>query len=237
VLDNAVIGFSRLELGGFEESPRPRDNRFAVMPREASMAPSNRERVNTALELLGAALGPYVDREMTRRPRMGGNWKKAYPNKNVDSDPSALIGVILDNWQNTFRDKLRGTGRNLLGEANDCRNRWAHNESFSDRDAYRALDTIERFLTLIRAPEAAEVGELITEMQGAPVETEARGATPPSVPPFSQPAVKPRPRQDVDIPQRGIPGVRSTTTSGSNGCPYCVRRSRVRLPVGPRLST
>ena len=45
-----------------------------------------------------------------------------------------------------FRNELRTTGRNLVGEVRDWRNKWAHNEPFSHDDAYRALDTIERLL-------------------------------------------------------------------------------------------
>ena len=69
----------------------------------------NRDRVGNALSLLGKAFGPYVDRRMTKRSPMGGNWKAAYSDVNVEEDPSAQIGVILDHWQDAFRDELRAT--------------------------------------------------------------------------------------------------------------------------------
>jgi hypothetical protein len=123
---------------------------------------SNRDRVGRAFELLGVALGRYVDERMTRQSPAGGNWKGAYPNENVDSDPSTLIRVILDkdNWANVFRDELHGDARSLLGLAQGSRNKWAHAEPFSDRATERAIDTVEWLLTLIRAPEDAEVGRL-----------------------------------------------------------------------------
>ena len=127
------------------------------------MVVSNRERVGRAIELLGVGLGPYVDRRMTRHSTVGGNWKAAYAGKNVDSDDSdasALISAILDNWQYVFREHLRNKGRSWLGEAKDCQNNWAHNVNFSDPETERALNTVELLLNLIDAPEAAEVGRL-----------------------------------------------------------------------------
>ena len=57
------------------------------------MALSNRDRVGKALELLAGAFGPYIDRRMTKRSPMGGNWKAAYADVNVEEDPSAQINV------------------------------------------------------------------------------------------------------------------------------------------------
>jgi hypothetical protein len=121
---------------------------------------SNRERVGRAIELLGVALGRYVDLRMTQRSPVGGNWKAAYAGENVDSDASTLIGVVFDNWPIVFRDELRAFGRSLLTESRTWRNDWAHTRTFSDSDTDRALDTVERLLTLIGAPESAEVGAL-----------------------------------------------------------------------------
>ena len=124
------------------------------------MVVGNRERVGRALELLGVALGRYVDRGMTRHSPAGGNWKAAYAGENVDSDASTLISVILDNWQPVFRDDLRVPGRTFLSESRTWRNHWAHNNPYSDPDTDRALDTFERLLRLMDVPEADEVGAL-----------------------------------------------------------------------------
>jgi len=168
------------------------------------MAVSNRERVGRAMELLGTALGLYVDRRMSKRAPAGGNWKAAYVNENVETDPSVLVGVILDNWQDVFRDELRGPGRNLLSEAREWRNHWAHNNSFSHPDAYRALDTVERLLALIDAPEAAEVGKSKSDMQRAQIEAEARSAAPSTAALFSEPAAGLKPWRDVVVPHEDV---------------------------------
>ena len=169
------------------------------------MALSNRDRVGKALELLGRALGPYVDLRMTKRSPMGGNWKATYADVNVDEDPSAQISAVLDNWQAVFRDDLRTTGRNLVGEVRDWRNKWAHNEPFSHDDAYRALDTIERLLTLIGAPDAAtEVGAAKSELMRQRLEAEAKKATPKPDALFTEPAAGLRPWRDVIQPHDDV---------------------------------
>jgi hypothetical protein len=122
------------------------------------MAISNRDRVAKALELLGRAFGPYVDQRMSKSSPKREGWKATYADVNVDEDPAAQISAVLDNWQDVFRNELRTTGRNLIGEVRDWRNKRAHNEPFSHEDAYRALDTVERLLTLIGSPDATEVG-------------------------------------------------------------------------------
>ena len=168
------------------------------------MALSNRDRVGKALELLAGAFGPYIDRRMTKRSPAGGNWKAAYADVNIEEDPSAQINVLLDNWQTVFRDELRATGRNLVGEARDWRNKWAHNEPFSQDDAYRSLDTIERLLALIDAPEAAEVGATKSELMRQRLEVEAKRVTPKPDALFTEPSAGLRPWRDVIQPHNDV---------------------------------
>jgi predicted AAA+ superfamily ATPase len=168
------------------------------------VALSNRDRVGRALELVGVGLGPYVDRRMTHKSPTGGNWKAQYSADNVESDPSALIGVILDHWQPVFRDELKSTGRNLVGEVRDWRNKWAHHEAFSHDDAYRALDSIERLLALVDAGQAAEVGASKTAVMRARFEAEARSATPSSATLFAEPAAGLKPWRDVVMPHDDV---------------------------------
>ena len=113
----------------------------------------NRERVGRAMELLGVAFCEI--RRPTHDTTLSGQWqrKAVYAGENVDSDASTLFDVILDNWPHVFRDDLRAIGRSLLSEARSWRNDWAHNRTFSDPDADRALDTVERLLKLVDAPE------------------------------------------------------------------------------------
>lgn len=168
------------------------------------MALSNRDRVGKALEQLGRAFGPYVDRRMSKASPMAGNWKAAYSDVNVDEDPSAQINVVLDNWQVVFRNELRTTGRNLVGEVRDWRNKWAHNEPFTHDDAYRALDTIERLLTAIDGSEAAEVGASKSELMRQRFESEAKKVTPKPDALFTEPIAGLRPWREVIQPHDDV---------------------------------
>ena len=55
-----------------------------------------------------------------------------------------------------FEGQLGPTQQAFASELRDARNDWAHMKSFSDDDAYRILDTAERFLAGIGSSEAAE---------------------------------------------------------------------------------
>ena len=168
------------------------------------MALSNRDRVGKALERLGQAFGPFIDRRMTKSSSMGGNWKAFYSDVNLDDDVSAQINVVLDNWQPVFRNELRTTGRNLVGEVRDWRNKWAHSEPFSHDDAYRALDTIERLLTVIDAPAASEVGAAKSELMRQRLDAEAKKVTPKPDALFTEPAAGLRPWRDVIQPHDDV---------------------------------
>lgn len=168
------------------------------------MALSNRDRVGRALEQLGRAFGPYVDRRMMKASPMGGDWKATYADANLDDDPSAQINVVLDNWQEVFRSELRTTGRNLVGEVRDWRNKWAHSEPFSHDDAYRALDTIERLLTVIDALEATDVGASKSELMRQRLEAEAKKVAPKPNALFTEPAAGLRPWRDVVQPHNDV---------------------------------
>ncbi len=156
------------------------------------------------MDLLGVALAPYVDRRMTKKSTMGGNWVAQYQGENLKSDASALISVVLDHWQTVFRDELKSTGRNLIGEARDWRNKWAHQEPFSHDDAYRALDSVERLLAMIDAAQASEVGESKTAVMRARFEAEAKSAAPKASTLFPEPAAGLRPWRDVVVPHDDV---------------------------------
>jgi hypothetical protein len=134
------------------------------------MAQSNYERIRETLELFNQAIRPYIERELkavfreawtkeTRRylpehaPTEGakidvGSW-----------DTQMLCTVMWNAWDEVFGKTLGKTERNLLAEIRDIRNKWAHQQTFSGDNAYRALDTIERLLGAISAPQAAVLGK------------------------------------------------------------------------------
>jgi predicted AAA+ superfamily ATPase len=142
------------------------------------MAVSNRERVGRAFELLAMGLGPYVDRCMQVAGSGGIGWQGQFPDDSSLNDPSFLLRVMADRWDEAFRPELTRTDRNLVFELRDVRNRWAHNEAFTADDAYRALDTIERLLVSAGTSEATDVGRSKEELMRLRYEAEARRATP-----------------------------------------------------------
>jgi predicted AAA+ superfamily ATPase len=134
------------------------------------MAVTNRDRVGKGLELLATGLRPFVEREL--KSHLGGNWQSALSDNggrgpkaknqaaNLD-DPQVLLSVLWDQWNAVFREVLGPTERSLVSELRGIRNQWAHHEQFTSNDAIRALDSVERLLTAVSAPETAtEVGQM-----------------------------------------------------------------------------
>ncbi|MBM3792128.1 MAG: ATP-binding protein, partial [Acidobacteria bacterium] len=132
------------------------------------MALSNHERIGKALELLNQGLFPFVEREM--KAQFGDRWQQEaqastkdelFPSRKQTQlprwDTHALLSVMWNHWNDVFRKKLGHAERSLVSELREVRNRWAHQESFSTDDTYRALDSIQRLLTAVSAEEAEEV--------------------------------------------------------------------------------
>jgi predicted AAA+ superfamily ATPase len=78
-------------------------------------------------------------------------------------------------WSEVFRQILGKTERSLVNELLAVRNSWAHQETFSSDDAYRALDSAARLLTAISAPQASEVEKMKTELLRVRFDEQARG--------------------------------------------------------------
>jgi predicted AAA+ superfamily ATPase len=130
------------------------------------MAMSNHERIGRALDLLNTALRPYVERELqavhgaaweatvadARRSGRRGSARDEPPRW----DTQALLKVLWDQWQLVFGNTLGRAERSLVSELVEVRNQWAHQQALSTDDTYRALDSIERLLKAIAAPEALE---------------------------------------------------------------------------------
>lgn len=151
------------------------------------MAASNHERVGKALELLNQGLQPFVERE--RRAVHGDRWLDAAqgnlredraPSKGKGKDkaahwdPQALLVVMWDQWNLVFKNTLGPAERSLVSELRDVRNKWAHQQTFTTDDAYRALDSIQRLLTATSASEASEVEKHKQELLRVRFEEQAR---------------------------------------------------------------
>jgi hypothetical protein len=129
------------------------------------MAISNHERVGKTLELLKDGLTPFVEGEY--QDRYGADWRTRAlqvlsrdrifraPDGGAHFDVSALIQLMLYQWNEVFAGTLSPAERCLVSELREVRNRWAHQHAFSTEDAYRALDTTYRLLTAIGAAEKA----------------------------------------------------------------------------------
>lgn len=129
------------------------------------MAITNADRIGKALEQLNSGLRPFLAREM--ESVYGKSWQEqarqslsgpTFDTKNgVNWDSAALLTVMASEWNSVFRRSLGNAERSLVSELKTARNDWAHQGTFSTDDVYRVLDSVQRLLTAISAPEAAEV--------------------------------------------------------------------------------
>ena len=150
------------------------------------MAVSNHERVGKSLELLKAGLGPFVEREIKgamASKRLDGHKLRHYAedpvlaNKSIpDWDVAGLLKLMWETWNEVFRQILGPAERGLVGELRGHRNQWAHQESFSSDDAYRALDSVGRLLVAVAAPQSAELERLKMELLRVRFDEQTRGA-------------------------------------------------------------
>ncbi len=80
-----------------------------------------------------------------------------------------------ETWNDVFRKILGPAERSLVGELRGHRNKWAHQESFSSDDAYRALDSVGRLLAAVSAPQSEDLERLKMELLRVRFDEQARG--------------------------------------------------------------
>jgi len=124
--------------------------------------PEHHEHIGRALRLLNSGLRPFIRREMLRVH--GDRWEQLIQSRDGYHKPSSsnwdtqtLLAVMWEQWNGVFAATLGRAERSLVAELRDTRNNWAHQAPFSPEDTYRALDTIERLLKAVAAPEAHEI--------------------------------------------------------------------------------
>ncbi|WP_448572868.1 Swt1 family HEPN domain-containing protein [Trichothermofontia sp.] len=181
------------------------------------MAISNHERVGRALNLLHQGLYPFVEREM--KAVHGDRWlipaSASLPDSYVKykkvedvlrEDVSALLIVMWEQWNTIFKQTLGQSERTLVSELRTTRNDWAHTSSFSFDDAYRALDSVNRLLTAISAPEAPEVEKQKQELLRTRYEEQARQQTRRATvtPTEGQPQTGLKPWRDIATPHPDV---------------------------------
>jgi predicted AAA+ superfamily ATPase len=137
------------------------------------MAITNYERVGRALDLLKAGLAPFVKRELESElgkywvTKATEGWQNDLDWQDDDTphlDVAAILRLMWDNWNNVFGKTLGRTERSLVSELREVRNRWAHQETFSSDDTYRALDSASRLLTAVSASQADEIEKMKMEL-------------------------------------------------------------------------
>ena len=150
------------------------------------MATSNRERIDRGLQLLVQGLRPLVDSVMSANVPANKNWVELYEVRQAArsggglkfsaDDPRFLLKVITEDGR-LFSSRLSRAEQSFGSELRDTANKWAHGESFSADDTYRALDTMERLLTAVDAvAEADDVRKLRRDAQQAAFNSETRRA-------------------------------------------------------------
>jgi predicted AAA+ superfamily ATPase len=128
------------------------------------VAKSTRQYVFEGMELLPAALIPFVEKRL--ESSLKGHWQvqvleklpSLRPNSNgeVGWDQAALFNAMDRFWSEAFKAVLGRAERSLVNELSDVRNKLSHNETFSYDDAERALDSMRRLMEAISAGETAE---------------------------------------------------------------------------------
>ncbi|MCK9893897.1 Swt1 family HEPN domain-containing protein [Frankia sp. AgB32] len=143
------------------------------------MALSNRDRIDRMFQILAPTLDDFISSVIGQDDQaLGAEWTKLVQAKDVKNGASATKGYDPLDPQLQFRMLTEGNitgghkpgwypfnqvvgraGETYASELREARNDWAHNRPFTDDDAYRALDTGERLLKLIKAnAEADAVG-------------------------------------------------------------------------------
>ncbi|MFI2473089.1 Swt1 family HEPN domain-containing protein [Nocardia xishanensis] len=140
------------------------------------MAVSNRDRIDRMFQVLVPALDDFISSAIGQvDPALGANWVELVRAKDAKNgapatkaydplDPQVQFRILTERnitsgfksrWY-PFEQTIGRVGETFASELREVRNTWAHNKTFSDDDAYRALDTGERLLRLISAAAEAE---------------------------------------------------------------------------------
>lgn len=157
------------------------------------MAKSNRERVSDVMDALKAGLAPFVVREYARVYGIkviaeindalttgvyGGLASTTAEGAVRELDVQACLNLIQRRWDSVFKQRLSKADRGYANILFDVRNRWAHQEAFTNDAAYEAADNARRLLEAIGAPAQAEVcGVIAQELLRLRFEAEQKQST------------------------------------------------------------
>lgn len=181
------------------------------------MALTNRERVGRMLELVAAGLKPVVEREFSKV--YGSDWIDVVANERQmaiahagiasSNDPQFLLNAVQFHWKETLGRTLGNAEGNYVAELREVRNRWAHprdDQPFTSDDVYRAIDTGERLLRSVAAPEAETLARarsaILQQTFEAAYKTRAKEAAATAV--SGEPAKGLRPWREVMTPHPDV---------------------------------
>lgn len=149
------------------------------------MAITNQERIGKAMDLLRQGLAPYVEREFKNAHKAQAEseaLRYVRDDRNLvgkpikDWDVAALLNLMAVSWNEmSFGRVLGRTERSIVQELRDVRNDWAHQRPFSGDNTDRALDSMNRLLTAISAPQAEEIGRMKMELRRLIFDEQVRG--------------------------------------------------------------
>jgi len=118
------------------------------------------DRVAKGLNVLEDGLRHYV---VARVPAQVLSNSAAIQGNVQDWDALALLVFMWDHWNDLFRHDLSFVERSLISELREYRNRWAHQQKFSEGEIYRIMDNIERLLTALESGQVAAIRRLRLE--------------------------------------------------------------------------
>jgi hypothetical protein len=163
----------RADLAGFKRSV-PAET---IPPPQTHGCPVNtfQDTVTATLDTLTAGLRPFVRSQL--QSVYGENWlpearksfQKDRSHTDLDDDiehwdTHALLTIMWDQWNSVFRRNLNLFERSLVAELRAFRNRWAHQGEFNFDDTYRLLDSVQRLLSKVDAPNVGMISELKFEL-------------------------------------------------------------------------
>lgn len=159
------------------------------------MALSNRDRIGKMFDIMSPALDEFIQRVVSPGVDAEASWvdlveakdlRKGIVGKEYSrTDPYLQLRMLSENITGTvkpgwfpFRNILTRVHESYASELRDARHAWAHGGSFTDDDSYRALDTAERLLRAVGAPNAADgLGRLRRDVRRVASEKQDRKIT------------------------------------------------------------
>ncbi|MFC9510074.1 Swt1 family HEPN domain-containing protein [Streptomyces sp. NPDC057002] len=148
------------------------------------MALTNNEKVLRGLDHLLEGMRPWVDMRMSAQTPPGKDWIELVATEDEAKfgaakmysrdDVRFLLRMVTERWK-VFEKDLSRPQSALASELRETANAAHHGQKFSSDDTYRALDTIERLLTVIgTADETDAIAKMRMEHQREVFEKQTR---------------------------------------------------------------